>query len=127
MSNFNEISSIDSKFDALDKFYKDLERLETVKSKNKNTKKKKVIVLKMHQCFMMSWLVPVKKKKSNNNQSFKSKDKYCRLKHDYKNLKGLDYLPDQSQLDQSQSDELVPPKWVRVTKNRFAELLNIVT
>ena len=54
MSNFNEISSIDSKFDALDKFYKDFERLETVKSKNKNTKKKKVIVLKMHQCFMMS-------------------------------------------------------------------------
>ena len=39
MSNFNEISSIDSKFDALDKFYKDFERLETVKSKNKNTKK----------------------------------------------------------------------------------------
>ena len=54
VSNFNEISSIDSKFDALDKFYKDFERLETVKSKNKNTKKKKVIVLKMHKCFIMS-------------------------------------------------------------------------
>ena len=68
-----------------------------------------------------------KKKKGNNNQTFQSKDKYCRLKYDYKNLKDLDYLPDQSQLDQSQSDELVPPKWVGVTKNRFAELLNIVT
>ena len=41
VSSFNEISSIDSKFDAINKFYKDLVKLNYVKSQNKNTKQKK--------------------------------------------------------------------------------------
>ena len=43
VSSFNEISLIDSKFDAINKFYKDLLKLNDVKSqkKKKNTKQKK--------------------------------------------------------------------------------------
>lgn len=44
----------------------------------------------MHQCFMMSWLAPTKKEYNHN---FKSKDKDCRLEHDYKNLKDSYYHP----------------------------------
>ena len=38
MSNFNEISSINSKFDTLNKLYKDFKKLNDVKSQNKNKK-----------------------------------------------------------------------------------------
>ena len=37
VSCFNEISSIDSKFVTVNKFYKDIKKLEDVKSKNKGT------------------------------------------------------------------------------------------
>ena len=46
MSNFNEISSIDSKFDTLDLFYEDFLKLEERKSKNKEAYQKKLRVLK---------------------------------------------------------------------------------
>ena len=39
--SFNEISSIDSKFDTIKKFHKDLLKLNDGKSQNKNTKQKK--------------------------------------------------------------------------------------
>ena len=42
LSNFYEISSTDSKFDTINKFYKNFKRLD-VKSKNSNTKQKKKI------------------------------------------------------------------------------------
>ena len=38
--NFNEISSIDSQFDTITKFYKNLLKLNDAKSQNKNTKQK---------------------------------------------------------------------------------------
>ena len=41
VSSFNEISLIDCKFDTRTKFYKDLSKLNDVKSQNKNTKQKK--------------------------------------------------------------------------------------
>ena len=41
VSSFNEISSIDSKFDTRNKFYKDLLRLNDVKSQNQIRKPKK--------------------------------------------------------------------------------------
>ena len=41
MSSFNEILSIDSKFDTINKFYKDLLKLNDVKSQNKISKQKK--------------------------------------------------------------------------------------
>ena len=46
VSNFNEISSTDSKFDIINKFDKDFERLNDVKSRNKETKQKKTTILK---------------------------------------------------------------------------------
>ena len=39
--SFNEISSIDSKFDTISKFYKDIAKLISVKSKYENTKQQK--------------------------------------------------------------------------------------
>ena len=41
VSSFNEILSIDSKFDTINKFYKDFLKVNDVKSQNKNTKQKK--------------------------------------------------------------------------------------
>ena len=46
VSSFNEISSVDSKFDTVNKFYKYLLKLNDVKSQNKNTKKKNSCVKK---------------------------------------------------------------------------------
>ena len=46
VSIFNEISSIDSKFGTINKFYKDLLKLNDVKSQNKNTKQKNNCVKK---------------------------------------------------------------------------------
>ena len=41
------------------------------------------------------------------------------LKNDYKNLKDLDYQPDKVKPDRLQPDQLMLPKWVTVTKNKF--------
>ena len=43
--SFDEISSIDSKFDTINKFYKDVIKLHNVKSQNENTKQKKIIII----------------------------------------------------------------------------------
>ena len=45
VSGFYEISSIDSKFDTLNKFYKDLLKLNDVKSQSKNTKQKSALLI----------------------------------------------------------------------------------
>ena len=52
--NFNEISSINSKFETLNKFYKDFKKLKAVKCQTKETKQKKITVLKNALSFMMS-------------------------------------------------------------------------
>ena len=53
--NFNEISSIDSKFDKMNKFYKDLLKLNAVKSRSEDkNQKNNRCVKKMHHCFIMS-------------------------------------------------------------------------
>ena len=39
--SFNKISSIDSKFDTINKFYKDLLKLHNVESQNENTRQQK--------------------------------------------------------------------------------------
>ena len=46
VSSFNEISSIDSKFDTINKFFKDLLKLNSVKSQNEITKQKNNCVKK---------------------------------------------------------------------------------
>ena len=91
-----------------------MKKIKGVESKYENTRLSEIAVLKMHQCFIMSCLEAIKRR---YNQTFKSKDKKWRLKHGYKNLKDLDYQPDQ----------LVLPKWVKVTINRFNEIQSLVT
>ena len=49
------------------------------------------------------------------------------LKHDYKNLKDLDYQTEQLQPEQLQPDQLVLPNRVKVTKNKLDEIHSIVT
>ena len=56
LPNFNEISSIDSKFDRINKFYKYLVKLNNVRSKNENTKQKKITVLKNAAQLYNKWI-----------------------------------------------------------------------
>ena len=66
--------------------------------------------------------------KKENNQVFKSKDKHWRQKHDYKNLKDLNYQPNEIQPDQPQQpDQSILPTWVKATKSRFNEMQSIIT
>ena len=50
----------------------------------------------------MLYDVLIKIYKKENNQVFKSKDKHWKQKHNYKNLKDLNYQPVQIQPDQPQ-------------------------
>ena len=45
VTNFNEISSTDSKFDILHRFYKDFEKIKDVKSETEETRQRKLKVL----------------------------------------------------------------------------------
>ena len=63
VSSFNEISSIDSKFHTINKFYKYLLKLNDDKSQNKITKKK-ITMSKMHHCFTISGLICTRKNMS---------------------------------------------------------------
>ena len=64
--------------------------------------------------------------KKEYDSVFKSKDNDWRLKPDYKNLKDLDYQPQQPDQPQ-QSDQLMLPTWVKVTKSRLNEIQSIIT
>ena len=108
VSNFNKISSIDSKFNTLDNFYKEFKKLKAVKSQNEETKQKKITVLKI---VSLCYNELIDNYKKEYNQAFKRKDQDRTLKYDYKNLKDLDY-----QLDQPQQ-----------TKNRFNEIQSKIT
>ena len=100
VSNFNEITSVDSKFDRLNIFYKDFKKL-GVKSQNKKTMQKKTTVLK-NALLLYDKLFSIYNKEYS--QVLESKEENWRQKHDYKNLKDLDSKPDQAdqprQLDQ---------------------------
>ena len=74
----------------------------------------------------------IKDYKKDYNQTFKRKDKDSRQKHGYNGLKHLEFLPDRLHTDQLQPDQLKSgklwlPKWVKVNKERFNEILSIVT
>ena len=80
VSSFSEISSIDSKFDTINKFYKDLLKLNDVKSQNKIAKqKKKKTVLKNASLLYNKWIDMYKKE---YEQVFENKDEDWRKKHD---------------------------------------------
>ena len=61
MSNFNEATSVDSKFNTLNKFYKDFKKLEGVKSRTNERKQKKITVLK-NASFLYDQLISIYKK-----------------------------------------------------------------
>ena len=66
VSHFYEISSTDSKFDTINRFYKYIKKLEDVKSKNKETKQRKITVLKNESLHYYKWVNNIK----NNVISF---------------------------------------------------------
>ena len=72
VSDFNKISSIDSKFDTLNKFHKALKKLQGVKIKNENTNQRKITVLK-NASLLYANLVDIYKKEYD--QTFENKDK----------------------------------------------------
>ena len=130
VSSFNEISPIDSKFDAINKFYNDFKKLKDAKSQNNNTKQKKTTVLK-NASLLYYELVNVYE--TEYNQVFESKDKYWRKKPDYKNLKNLEYQVDKvDKVDVTEkgkkekvneTDQKLPP-WVMA---RFEEAKDVIT
>ena len=91
-SSFNEISSIDSKFDTINKYYKDLLKFNDVKSQNKNTNQKKITVLKNASLLYNKWIDVYKKE---YEQAFETKDENWRKKHDYKNMEDFSYHVDE--------------------------------
>ena len=92
VSSFNDILLIDFKFDTIIKFYKDLLKLNDVKSQNKNTKQKKITVLKNATLLYNKWIVMYKKE---YEKVFENKGENLKKKHDYKNLKDFSYQVDE--------------------------------
>ena len=120
VSSFDEISSIDSKFDTIRKFYKDLLKVNGVKSKNKITKQKKINVIKNASFLYNKWIDMCKKKNKDEN-----KDENLREKHDYKNLKDFSYQVDEvnkadltEKEDEDEADQELP-LWIKVPKSRL--------
>ena len=69
-----------------------------------------------------------KKTKKTYDRAFESKNKNWRQKHNHKNLKDLDYQPDQlQQSDQlKQPDESIP-QLIKITKSRFNTIQSMIT
>ena len=128
VSNFNEISSIDSKFDAINKFYKDLVKLKSqnknVKSQNKNTKEKKITVLK-NASLLYYELINMYKK--DYEKVFENTDEDWREKHDYKHLKDFGYQADVTEKKDEDKTDQELPTWIKVTKIRFNEIKDVIT
>ena len=129
MSSFNEISSVDSKFDTMSKFHKDLLKLNEVKSQNNNTKRKRITVLKNAS---LPYYELINMYKKEYEQVFENKDEYWRKKHDYKNLKDFSYQIDEVKKDEAEKEkedktnQELPP-WIKVTKSIFNEIRDVIT
>ena len=130
VSSFNEISSADSEFDTINKFYKYLLKLKDVKSQNKTTKQKKIIVLKNASLLYNLWIDMYKKE---YEQVFENKDENWRKKHDYKNLKDFSYQVDEvnkadatEKEDEDETDRELPPS-IKVRKSIFNEIKDKIT
>ena len=84
--NFNEISSIDYKFDAINTFYKDHSKLNNVKSQSGYTKQKKLVVLKNASLLYYDLINMYKKE---YEQVFEIRDENWGEKHDEKKSEGF--------------------------------------
>ena len=78
VSNFNEISSLDSKFDTLNKFHNDFKKLKDVKCQTNETTEKKTMAVLKKASVLYDELIKIYKKEYV--QTFKSKDKNWWLK-----------------------------------------------
>ena len=72
MSNFSKISSRDSKFNTVNKFYKDFKKLEDVKIQTNETKQKKITVLK-NSSVLYDMLIKIYRKEYNQVLKVKMK------------------------------------------------------
>ena len=124
VSSFNEISSIDSKFGTINKFYKDLLKLSDVKSQNKNTKQIFLTVLKNASLLYNKWIDMYKKE---YEQVFENKDENWRKKQCYKNLKDFRYHIDDVKKEKEDEADKKLPAWIKVPKSRFNEIKDVIT
>ena len=129
MSSFNEISSIDSKFDTISRFYKDLLKLTDVRSQNKITKQKHNCVKKSSLLYN-KWIDMYKKE---YEKVFENKDENWRKKHDYKYLEDFSYQVHEvnkadvtEKEDEDETDQELP-SWIKVPKSRFNEIKDVIT
>ena len=72
VSNFSKISSRDSKFNTVNKFYKDFKKLEDVKIQTNETKQKKITVLK-NSSVLYDMLIKIYRKEYNQVLKVKMK------------------------------------------------------
>ena len=131
VSSFSEISSIDSKFDTINKFYKDLLKLNDVKSQNKITKQKKKKTVLKNASLLYNKRIDMYKKEYE--QVFENKDEDWRKKHDYKNLKDFSYQVDEvnkadvaEKEDEDETDQELPPR-IKVSKSNFNKIKGVIT
>ena len=102
LSNSYEISSTNSKFDTINKFYEDLPKLNNAESKTEDTKQRNITVLKSAAWLYCEWISVYKKE---YEQVFESKDEDWRKKHDYKNRKDFSYQVDKVKKKMKQKKE----------------------
>ena len=105
--SFNEISPLDSKFDTLNKFYKDFEKLKGAKSQTKERKQKRITVLR--NTFMIYDVFVRIYKKRRLDVKMKTG--------------GKTWFKNQPQ----QSDHSILPTLVKAAKSRFNEIQSIIT
>ena len=136
LSEFNKISSIDSKFDIIEKCYKDFISLMDVDAEPENIEHKLVVLNKVSKLFddLIKEYKQVYERESKNDKSDSWK-----LKCDPRNLKTLDYqsvklerksLPDEdrsdvkqpTQLKQLNLNEVSKPLWINLSREDFNSL-----
>ena len=136
LSEFNKISSIDSKFDIIEKCYKDFISLMDVDAEPENVEHKLVVLNKVSKLF--DDLIKEYKQVYERESKIDKSDSW-KLKCDPRNLKTLDYqsvklerksLPDEdrsdikqpTQLKQLNLNEVSKPLWINLSREDFNSL-----
>ena len=140
LSEFNKISSIDSKFDIIEKCYKDFISLMDVDAEPENIEHKLVVLNTVSKLYgdLIKEYKQVYEREYKNDKSDSWKQKY-----DPKNLKALDYqsfklerksLSDEDRSDIKQStqlkqlnlNEISKPLWINLSREDFNSLIKDV-
>ena len=140
LSEFNKISSIDSKFDIIEKCYKDFISLMDVDAEPENIEHKLVVLNKLSK--LCDDLIK-EYKKNYERESKNDKNDSWKQKYDPQTLKALDYLSvkletislsdeDRSdikqptQLKQLNLNEISKPLWINLSREDFNLLIKDV-